>query len=85
MSDEEKEAFPPSAMKALAEALEQIRRLALNYAVIGSAEAILRMFLDMKRLLSAALNDPGPNDEITWFLLQRFWPRRPTWPWRSTP
>src|SRR5262249_10576618 len=72
MSDDEKAAFPPSAMKELAAALEQIRRLARNYAVIRSAEAILRLFLDMTRLLRAALEDPGPNDEITWFLLQRF-------------
>lgn len=72
MSDDEKAAFPPSAMKELVAALEQIRRLARNYAVIRSAEAILRLFLDMTRLLRAALEDPGPNDEITWFLLQRF-------------
>lgn len=72
MSHEEKEAFPPSAMNELVAALEQIRRLARTYTVIKSAEAILRLFLDMTRLLRAALDDPGPNDEITWFLLQRF-------------
>jgi hypothetical protein len=72
ISDEEKAAFPPSAMAELVAALEQIRRLARNYAVIKSAEAILRLFLDMTRCLRAALEEPGPNDEITWFLLQRF-------------
>jgi hypothetical protein len=72
MSDEEKAAFPPSGMAELVTALEQIRRLAHSYAVIRSAEAIFRLFLDMTRFLRATLNDPGPNDEITWFLLQRF-------------
>lgn len=38
MGDEEKESFPPSAMKELGAALEQIRRLARKYAVIKSAE-----------------------------------------------
>jgi hypothetical protein len=72
MSDEEKEAFPPSAMADPVNALEQIRRVARDYAVIRAAEAIFRLFLDMTRCLRAALEDPGPNDEITWFLLQRF-------------
>ena len=72
MSDEEQAAFPPSAMTELVTTLEQIRRLARDYAVIRSAEAIVRLFLDMTRCLRAALEDPGPNDEITWFLLQRF-------------
>ncbi len=72
MTDEEKERFPPSAMAELGAALEQIRRLARGYSVIRSAEAIVRLFLDMTRCLRAALEDPGPSDEITWFLLQRF-------------
>jgi len=72
MPDEEKAAFPPSAMAELVTALEQIRRLAHSYAVIRPAEAILRLFLDITRCLRAAFEDPGPNDEITWFLLQRF-------------
>jgi len=46
--------------------------LAGNYSVIRSADAIVCLFLDMTRCLRAALKDPGPNDEITWFLLQRF-------------
>ena len=50
----------------------EIRRLARSYSVIRSAEAIVRLFLDITRCLRAALEDPGPNDEITWFLLQRF-------------
>ena len=72
MSDEERANFPPSGMAELASAFEQIRRLARNYAMIRSAEAILRLFLDMTRSLRAALDDPGPDDKITWFLLQRF-------------
>jgi len=72
ISEEEKAAVPPSAMAELVSALEHIRRLARNYAVITSAEAILRLFLDMSRTIKAALDDPGPNDEITWFVLQRF-------------
>lgn len=72
MSDEEKAVFPPSAMGDLVTALERIRRLARSYAVIRPAEAIFRLHLDMTRCLRATLNDPGPNDEITWFLLQRF-------------
>ena len=43
-----------------------------SYAVIRPAEAIFRLFLDMTRCLRAAFEDPGQNDEITWFLLQRF-------------
>jgi len=72
MSDEEKDAFPPSGMADLVAALERIRRLARSYTVIRPAEAILRLSLDMTRCLRATLSDPGPNDEITWFLLQRF-------------
>jgi hypothetical protein len=72
MTDEEKEHFPPSAMAELVAALEQIRRLARSYSVIRSAEAIVRLFLDMTRCLRAALEDLGSSDEITWFLLQRF-------------
>jgi hypothetical protein len=72
MTDEEKERFPSSAMAELVAALEQIRRLARSYPVIRSAEAIVRLFLDMTRCQRAALEDPGSDDEITWFLLQRF-------------
>jgi hypothetical protein len=72
MTDEEKESFPPSAMAELVTALEQIRRLARNYSVIRSAEGIFLLFLDMTRCVRAALEDPGLDDEITWFLLQRF-------------
>jgi hypothetical protein len=72
ISDEEIAVFPPSAMAELVATLEQIRRLARNYVVITSAEAILRLFLDITRCLRAAMEDPGPNDEIMWFLLQRF-------------
>jgi hypothetical protein len=52
--------------------LERIRRLARSCAVIRSGRAIFRLFLDMTRCLTVALDDPGPNDEITWFPLQRF-------------
>jgi hypothetical protein len=72
ISDEEKAAFPSSGMPELVTALEEIRRLARSYAVIRSAEAIFRLFVDMIRCLRTTLDDPGPNDEIAWFLLQRF-------------
>jgi hypothetical protein len=72
ISEEEKATVPPSAMAEVVAALEQIHRLARNYTVIVSAEAILRLLLDMTRTMRAALLDPGPNDEITWFVLQRF-------------
>lgn len=72
LSEEEKAAVPPSGMAEMVTSLEQIRRLARNYSVISSAEAILRLSLDMTRCMRATLEDPGPNDEITWFLLQRF-------------
>ena len=72
ISDEEKAAVPPSVLAELITTTEQIRRLARGYAVITSAQAILRVFIDMSRIMRAALDDPGPNDEITWFLLQRF-------------
>jgi hypothetical protein len=32
----------------------------------------MQLFADMTRATAAALDKPGPNDEITWFLLQRF-------------
>jgi hypothetical protein len=72
ISDDEKVAFPPSGMADLVTTLERIRRLARSYAVIRPAEAIFRLALDMTRCLRAILEDPGPNDEIAWFLLQRF-------------
>jgi hypothetical protein len=72
ISEEEKAAVPPSAIAEVVAALEQIRRLARNYTVIAAAEAILRLLVDMTRTMGAALNDPEPNDEIVWFVLQRF-------------
>jgi hypothetical protein len=72
MPDAEREAFPDSSMPDLVAALDRVRRLARGYAVISSAEAIVRLFGDMASANRAALEEPGPNDEITWFLLQRF-------------
>lgn len=72
ISIEEQAAVPPSAMKDLVDALDQIRRLARVYSVITSAEAIVRLYGDMAGACRAALEQPGPNDEITWFVLQRF-------------
>lgn len=72
MTDEEREAFPGSSMTDLVAALERVRRLARGYSVITSAEAIVRLFGDMASASRAALEEPGPNDELTWFLLQRF-------------
>jgi hypothetical protein len=72
ITDEEQGAFPPSVMADLIAALDEVRRLARLYSVIAAAEAIVRLFVDMTKTMRAALEDPGPNDEITWFLLQRF-------------
>ncbi len=72
LSEEEKAAIPPSAMAELITTLAQVRRLARTYSVIVAAEAIVQLFVDMTKAARAALEDPGPNDEITWFLLQRF-------------
>ena len=72
ISDAEKAAFPPSVLAELITASDQVRRLARDYSVITAAEAIVRLFLDMTKALRAALEEPGPEDEITWFLLQRF-------------
>jgi hypothetical protein len=72
ISDEEREAFPEAPLMDLVAALERVRRLARGYAVITSAEAICRLFADMGSALRAALEEPGSNDEIRWFLQQRF-------------
>ncbi|KAA1012755.1 hypothetical protein FVA95_27140 [Pseudonocardia sp. EV170527-09] len=72
ISDEEQATVPPSAMGDMVNSLGQIRRLARVYSVITSAEAIVRLFGDMASASRAALDQPGPNDEVTWFLLQRF-------------
>jgi hypothetical protein len=72
ISDEEKETVPPTFLGDLITTLDEIRRLARIYTVITSAEAILRLFVDMTKASRAALEDPAPDDEITWFILQRF-------------
>jgi hypothetical protein len=72
ISDDEKTCVPPSALAELITTLDQVRRLARLYSVITAAEAIVQLFVDMTRAIRAALDNPGPNDEITWFLLQRF-------------
>lgn len=72
MSEKDQEAFPASPMPHLVATLDSIRRLARNYAVITTAEAIVRLYGDMAGAQRIALQTPGPNDEITWFLLQRF-------------
>jgi hypothetical protein len=71
-ADDEREAFPESSMPDLVAALERVRRLAHDYSIITSTEAIVRLFGDMASSSRATLEEPGPNDEITWFLLQRF-------------
>lgn len=72
ISDEEQAAVPPSAMGDMVSSLGQIRRLARVYSVITTAEAIVRLFGDMAGASRAVLEQPGPNDEVVWFLLQRF-------------
>ena len=63
--------FPPSPMKQLVDALDEVRRVGRTYAVISAAENIVRLFADMAAASRLALTKPGPHDEITWFLLQR--------------
>lgn len=73
ITDEEKAATPSSVLAELIATLDQVRRLARTYSVIVAAEAIVRLFVDVAKAMNAALEDPGgTNDEITWFLLQRF-------------
>jgi hypothetical protein len=72
ISEEEQAKVPPSAMKDLVDALDQIRRLARHYSLITAAEAIMQIFGDMAGASRAALARPGPNDKIMWFLLQQF-------------
>jgi hypothetical protein len=43
MSDEEQAAFPKSALPDMVRAVERIRRLARNYSVITTAEAIIQL------------------------------------------
>lgn len=64
--------FPKSPMGDLTDALGAVRRLARTYQVIAAAENIVRLFADMAAAERAAISSPGLNDEITWFLLQRF-------------
>lgn len=71
ISDEEKVAFPPSVFGELITALDQVRRLARQYSVIRTSEAIVQLFLDMAAAHRAALEVPANDDEITWFILQR--------------
>jgi hypothetical protein len=72
ISDEEAAAFPPTVLGELITASDQVRRLARNYSVITAAEAIVQLFIDMTKAGRATLEDPASDDEITWFLLQRF-------------
>ncbi len=72
ISDEEKARVPPSALGELITTLDQVRRLARLYSVITAAEAIVQLFVDMTGATRAALENPEPNDQVTWFLLQRF-------------
>lgn len=72
ISDEEQAALRPSVLSELITAMDQVRRLARMYPVDTAAEAIVQLFVHMSRAARAALESPGPNDEITWFLLQRF-------------
>jgi hypothetical protein len=71
ISDEEKETVPPTSLGRLIDTLDEMRRLARIYSVITSAEAILRLLTDMSRAMGAALDNPAPNDEIIWFVLNR--------------
>jgi hypothetical protein len=71
VSDQEAAAFPPTVLGELITANDQVRRLARSYSVITAAEAIVQLFLDMTKASRAALEDPGPMDEINSFILQQ--------------
>jgi hypothetical protein len=64
--------FPKSPMGDLVESLGAVRRVARTYQVIAAAESIVHLFSDMATAERSAVSSPGPNDEITRFLLQRF-------------
>lgn len=72
ISEEEQTRFPHSSLAELTEAHEAVRRLAGSYALITSGDAIVQLFADMTAAERSALETPGPNDQITLFLLQRF-------------
>lgn len=72
MTDADREAFPDSALRDLTETVGRVRRLARTYSVITAAEAIVQLFADTASASRAALEASGPDDEITWFLLERF-------------
>lgn len=72
VSQERMDEFPASPMGELVSALERVRRLSHTYSVIKAAEAIVQLFADMAASARAAITSPGPDDEIQWFLLQRF-------------
>jgi hypothetical protein len=72
ISEKEQAAFPPSVLDELITSLDQVRRLARLYSVITAAEAIVQLFLDMTAASRPALETPANDDEITWFVLQRF-------------
>lgn len=72
VSQERMDSFPASPMGELANALESVRRVVRTYQAITVAESMLRLFADMAAASRSAINTPGPDDEITWFVLQRF-------------
>jgi len=72
MSQEEQDSFPASPMPDMVEALRRIERVAGDYSVIQAGQNIVRLFGDMATALKRAITAPSPNDEIVWFLLQRF-------------
>lgn len=69
---DEQAAFPSSSLAELIEAQETLWRLARSYSLITAADAIVQLFIDMTAAERSALECPDQNDEITWFLLQRF-------------
>src|SRR5690242_7154345 len=51
VTEEEMATVPPTFLGDLINTLDEIRRLARSYSVITSAEAVIRLFLDMTRAM----------------------------------
>lgn len=72
MTQAEQDDFPQSALPDLIAARDRIELVAGDYAVIQAAQNIVRLFADMTTALKSAMVAPSPDDQVIWFLLQRF-------------
>jgi hypothetical protein len=72
MRQEEQDNFSASALPDLIAARDRIELVAGDYSVIQAAQNIIRLFGDMATARKAAMTSPTSNDDLVWFLLQRF-------------